>query len=271
MMTKARSLHPCNTLWPCAWIALDDSHEPSPVYCQAAPFALLLFSSARDVSAADSAASTQEPLLHIPYTCVRDVVVISPGILHVHLTGEGLRDASDSRAMQDAGMCAMEERIRNTVIRAKREGLIYQAWLCKYVGESDFDAEFSHPQTRRNLKWHQRFDAYSGKDEMTHLYTNPNTLDIELDRLEKTRVFDASSESQADLPEHIITWLRDRGEAILLVSPCPSNPLAALLSERLTTHQDRGYSIYPNGHISSLPRLVLKRGRLGFALTCSLA
>lgn len=129
-------------------------------------------------------------------------------------------------------MCAMEERIRNTVIRAKQEGLEYMGWLCKYVGESDYEAEFVEPKVRQNLKWHARFDAYSALDAMTHEYTDPSLLNIDLS---KSREKQNSFQTFDDL-QH---WLDSEEDAVIVVSPCNAEALCVTLRNRLANQLER--------------------------------
>ena len=191
---EARRVLSCVTKWPCAWVNLttnnnddDDSgiaataaasaptdplpfslacssplnlHPPShSLVCQVAPEALLLLSGAKTKGAGDDGAQC---LLRLPWECVVDLLVVSPGCLHLHLSARNLSETARQRIlgqgddaaiqhMQDVGKCAMEERVRNTVIRAKQEGVTYAAWLVKSIGEGDYDTEFVS-RTRRNDK-----------------------------------------------------------------------------------------------------------------------
>jgi hypothetical protein len=131
--------------------------------CQPAPEALLLFPSSNDGASAQ--ASGRACWLRVPWECVADLLVASPGCLHLHLSARNLSEAARRRFVGDGdgdddaglrhvqhvGKCAMEERVRNTVIRAKCDGVAYGAWLVKCVGEGDYDAEFVS-RMRRNDK-----------------------------------------------------------------------------------------------------------------------
>jgi len=195
---EARRVLSCVTKWPCAWVNLtnnntiDDSTisasaatavhtDPLPLslacsspfndksqddvqplasslVCQAAPEALFLLPGSKTRAAGEESAC----LLRVPWECVVDLLVVSPGCLHLHLSARNLSEAARQRIlgqgsdaaiqhMQDVGKCAMEERVRNTVIRAKQEGISYAVWLVKSIGEGDYDTEFVS-RTRRNDK-----------------------------------------------------------------------------------------------------------------------
>ena len=134
-------------------------------------------------------ARSQLPLTLVQLTPAA-LLAASPSCLQIHLSSSRLKAGvlvPDSEVLiqhhQDVGKCAMEERVMNTVIRAKQDGLTYPQWLLEYVGASDYDAEFVQGM-RRNDKWHQRWDAYAETDEMGHDYTDEVTLEIDLSRLD---------------------------------------------------------------------------------------
>jgi hypothetical protein len=133
----------------------------------------------------------------------------------------------------------MEERARNTVIKAKADKLRYADWLLKYVGEGDHEAEFGEKCFRRNEKWHARWDAYCENDVMTFEYTNKDTLEIDINTMEKKRDEDSALNSGPSfpMPIELKEWQSRGGNAVLRLSPCPAASLITLIRERLVLHR----------------------------------
>ena len=186
---------------------------------------------------------SMRPCLELSYEELLDVVEVGPACLHIHFMGRGSSMVAKStiRGFDEAILysqnCAMEERLQNTIISAKQQGMSYETWLHTHVGKEDYMREFVS-QDRKNEKFHRRWESYGRTDKMTFDYTDlvpPMTVTIPEDVEERGRFDYPHPERDGDTVNLTVPSGKQAGDTVDFEESHSSNPekIMAMATQRL--------------------------------------